>query len=165
MMNKKILFVCMGNICRSPAAEGIMNTLIKKNNLEKFIQVDSAGTIAYHTDEGADPRMKKQAAKRGYDLTSVARKFDPENDFESFDYIVTMDDENYFNVLELDPDGKYIDKIHKMAEFSSYVDVSEVPDPYFGGSKGFEIVLDILEDSCTNLLKKIKEDAESENKK
>ncbi len=165
MTNKKILFVCMGNICRSPAAEGIMTSLVKKNNLEKSIEVDSAGTIAYHEGEGADPRMKKHAANRGYDLTSVARKFNPEIDFEKFDYIVTMDDENYFNILALDPESKFIDKLHKMVEFSSEPDVTEVPDPYYGGSKGFETVLDILEDSCSNLLEKIKEDAEPENKK
>ena len=165
MTNKKVLFVCMGNICRSPAAEGIMNSLIKKNNLEEYIQVDSAGTIAYHEGEGADPRMKKHASNRGYNLTSKARKFDIEKDFEKFDYIVTMDDENYFNVLEFDPESQFVNKVHKMAKFSSNPNVTEVPDPYYGGSKGFEIVLDILEDSCSNLLDKIKEDVESENKK
>ena len=165
MTNKKILFVCMGNICRSPAAEGIMTSLVKKNNLENSIKIDSAGTIAYHTGEGADPRMKKHAANRGYDLTSVARKFDPNKDFEEFDYIVTMDDENFTNILKLDTEGLYVEKIHRMTEYSSDLNVTEVPDPYYGGGKGFEIVLDILEDSCEGLLQKIKEDAESENKK
>ncbi len=165
MTNKKILFVCMGNICRSPAAEGIMTSLIRKNNLENKIHVDSAGTIAYHAGEGADPRMKKLAANRGYNLTSVARKFNPEKDFEGFDYILTMDDENFTNILELDTDGKYINKLHKMAEFSSKINVTEVPDPYYGGGKGFEIVLDILEDTCANLLEKVKDDIESEDKK
>ncbi len=165
MTNKKILFVCMGNICRSPAAEGIMTSLVKKNNLENSIKIDSAGTIAYHAGEGADPRMKKHAAKRGYNLTSLARKFDPEKDFEEFDYIVTMDDENFTNILELDTEGLYVNKISKMAEYSNDLNVTEVPDPYYGGSKGFENVLDILEDTCNNLLEKIKGDIESENKK
>ncbi len=165
MKSKKILFVCMGNICRSPAAEGIMKSLVKKNNLEKIIQADSAGTIAYHTGEGADSRMKKLAANRGYNLTSISRKFDPKNDFKKFDYIVAMDDENFANILDLDTEGLYINKLHKMVEFFSKRDVDEVPDPYYGGSKGFENVLDILEDACENLLTKIKNDIESENKK
>jgi low molecular weight protein-tyrosine phosphatase len=165
MINKKVLFVCMGNICRSPAAEGIMTSLVKKNNLENSIQIDSAGTIAYHKGEGADPRMKKHAASRGYNLTSLARKFNPGKDFDEFDYIVTMDDDNYTNILVHDTDGLYIDKLHKMAKFSSDPDVTEIPDPYYGGAKGFETVIDILEDTCENLLEKIKDDIESENKK
>lgn len=163
MNKKKILFVCLGNICRSPAAEGIMKAIIKENKYEDKIEVDSAGTIAYHEGEGADPRMKKTAKKRGYDLTGSARKFNPEKDFDYFDYIVTMDDENFFNVLQLDHDGKYTDKVHKMVKFSQYNLVDEVPDPYYSGQSGFENVLDILEDACFGLFQKVKEEIESQN--
>jgi len=91
MTKKKILFVCLGNICRSPAAEGIMKKLVEEKDLHNLIEVDSAGTMGYHTGEGADPRMKRHAKNRGYDLTSIARRFDPKKDFLDFDYIVTMD--------------------------------------------------------------------------
>ncbi len=165
MDKKKVLFVCLGNICRSPAAEGIMKSIVKKNDYEKQIEIDSAGTIDYHAGEQPDARMKSSAKKRGYILDSIARKFNPDVDFDSFDYIVAMDNENYYTLLELDQDGKYIDKIHKMIEFSSLEDVDEVPDPYFGGSSGFEIVLNILEDASSGLFNGIKEDIEFENKK
>lgn len=165
MKKKKVLFVCLGNICRSPAAEGIMKSILKKNNFEDLIEIDSAGTIDYHIGEPPDARMKSSARKRGYFLDSTARLFDPDVDFDYFDYIIPMDNENYFTLLELDREGKYIEKIHKITEFISLEDVEEVPDPYFGGSKGFEIVLDILEDACAGLFNKLKENIESENKK
>jgi protein-tyrosine phosphatase len=165
MDKKKILFVCLGNICRSPAAEGVMKSIIEKNNYKDQIEIDSAGTIDYHAGEQPDARMKTSAKKRGYILDSVARKFNPDVDFEYFDYIVAMDNENYYTLLELDLEGKYIDKIHKIIEFSSLKDVDEVPDPYYGGSSGFETVLNILEDACSGLFNKIKEDIESKNKK
>ncbi|MBZ0200822.1 MAG: low molecular weight phosphotyrosine protein phosphatase, partial [Ignavibacteriaceae bacterium] len=92
---KKILFVCMGNICRSPAAEGVFKALVKQNGLEDFFEVDSAGTIGYHAGEQPDVRMKKHALKRGYNLIHAARKFNPLRDFDYFDYIITMDDENF----------------------------------------------------------------------
>jgi protein-tyrosine phosphatase len=90
----KVIFVCLGNICRSPSGEAVMNALIKKEGLENKIICDSAGTIAYHAGEKADPRMRKHASKRGYDLTSIARKF-TFNDFEEFDYIIAMDKSNF----------------------------------------------------------------------
>ena len=165
MDKKKVLFVCLGNICRSPAAEGIMKSIARKNNYNERIEIDSAGTIGYHAGEQPDARMKSSARKRGYILDSIARKFNPDVDFDYFDYIVAMDNENYYTLLELDLEGKYIDKIHKIIEFSSIKDIDEVPDPYYGGSSGFEIVLNILEDVCFGLFNKIKEEIESENKK
>lgn len=156
MDKKNILFVCMGNICRSPAAEGIMKSLVEKEGLKEKVFIDSAGTIGYHAGDTPDPRMVKHAAKRGYNLNSFARKFDLKNDFNKFDYIVTMDDDNYLDIKSLDFRGKYSDKIHKMVEFSRNIKAGEVPDPYYSGSEGFEKVLDILEDACGGLLEKIK---------
>ncbi len=149
-----ILFVCMGNICRSPSGEAVMNKFIKREGLEDKIKCDSAGTIAYHEGEPADPRMKRHAIKRGYRLTSTARRFRDE-DFENFDYIIAMDKNNFHDLHSFDKEGKYKNKISMMTDYSSH-GYDEVPDPYYGGPDGFEHVLDILEDSCTGLLKNIK---------
>lgn len=155
----KVLFVCMGNICRSPAAEGVFRKLVESEKLENFIVIDSAGTIGYHIGELPDSRMRKHAKQRGYELTSRARQFNPAIDFNNFDYIVTMDDDNFSNITSLDNKVIYKNKIYRMCDFSSDKTIKEVPDPYYGGSDGFELVLDILEDSTKNLLKKIKSDA------
>jgi len=162
-MKRKILFVCMGNICRSPAAEGIMKKLVKQNNLDDIIEVDSAGTISYHTGEKPDPRMTSFAKKRGYELDSIARHFTPSSDFMKFDYIVTMDDDNYNYVKSFDPFGKYSNKIFRMTSFSKEFDVDEVPDPYYGSSSGFENVLDIIENSTKGLLEKVLDDIKQQN--
>lgn len=157
---KKILFVCMGNICRSPAAEGIMKNFLEEEKYNEVIEVDSAGTIGYHEGEPADSRMKMHCSKRGYKLTSLSRKFNSTLDFEKFDYIVTMDDDNYKNVLALDNSNQYRNRIFKMADFIKDSGYSEIPDPYYGGEKGFELVIDLLEQGNKNLLKKIKTDIE-----
>lgn len=161
---KKILFVCMGNICRSPAAEGIAKKILEKRGLNGTIEIDSAGTLDYHTGELPDQRMIMHASKRGYNLDSRARQFNPDNDFEFFDYIVTMDDDNYSEITSLDRKNKYKDKVFKMVSFGNNHKVDEVPDPYYEGSDGFEYVLDILEDSVEGLLKKIEDDIRRENK-
>ena len=158
MINKKILFVCLGNICRSPAAEGIMNSIIENNNMEEFIIVDSAGTIPYHRGELPDPRMRSHAKKRGYNLTHKSRLFDPEKDFDFFDYIVVMDDQNYINIKSLDIKGNYRNKIFKMVQFCKHFKVDEVPDPYYLGPQGFEEVLNIIEDGCSGLFIKVKDE-------
>ncbi len=150
----KILFVCMGNICRSPSGEAVMNGLIKENKLGDKIICDSAGTIGYHAGEPADKRMQSHAIKRGYNLTSIARQIQY-SDFNKFNYIITMDNENYRNVLALDNDNKYQNKIFKMMSFANEHPDTEVPDPYYGGEQGFEYVLDLLEDACSGLLKHI----------
>ncbi len=155
MDNKKILFVCLGNICRSPAAEGIMKSLVNKNGLNKSITVDSAGTIGYHTGDTPDPRMISHAAKRGYQLNHKARKFDPLKDFDKFDYIITMDDSNFSDINALDKGSKHKQKIYKMVNFAKNYDVDEVPDPYYLGPEGFENVLDVLEDGCNGLLEHV----------
>jgi protein-tyrosine phosphatase len=153
----------MGNICRSPAAEGVFKNLIYAEELENIIQVDSCGTIGYHSGELPDARMRKHSAQRGYELTSIARQFNPKKDFDEFDYIVTMDDDNYEDILGLDSKNAYRNKVYKMTSFSSDKSVSEVPDPYYGGSDGFENVLDILEDCTKNLLTRIKSDVGREH--
>ena len=149
-----ILFVCMGNICRSPSAEAVMNSTIEKNGLTDKIKCDSAGTISYHVGETADERMKQHAVRRGYNLTSIARKIQ-HMDIEQFDYIITMDDENYDNVVTLDVDKKYRHKISKMTDYCRNFSANEMPDPYYGGPQGFEYVLDLIEDACAGLLEHI----------
>jgi len=153
----KVLFVCMGNICRSPSGEAVMNKLVKRAGLENEIKCDSAGTIAYHEGEPADARMKRHAISRGYRLTSIARRF-REIDFEKFDYIVAMDKSNYNDLLASDYDKKYSHKIVMMTDFAGDGKYKEVPDPYYSGPEGFELVLDILEDACMGLLEMIKQE-------
>jgi protein-tyrosine phosphatase len=153
----------MGNICRSPAAEGVMNKLIKSEKLDDKIEVDSAGTIGYHEGEPADPRMSKHAAKRGYKLSSKSRKFNPKKDFDEFDYILTMDDNNYKDILSSDIDKKYRHKVQKISNYFENNGYTEVPDPYYGSSHEFEKVLDLLEEANNNLLIKIRQDIESES--
>ena len=158
MNSTKILFVCLGNICRSPAAEAIMIKKILDSDMEWDISVDSSGVMGYHTGETADMRMKQHANLRGYEITSIARKFNPGKDFKEFDYIITMDDENYRDITSMDTEGNYTSKIHKMMKFCKTNKTDEVPDPYYDGSEGFEKVLNILEDACNGLLEKIIDD-------
>ena len=158
MKTVRILFICMGNICRSPAAEGIFKTMVEKEKLSERIEIDSAGTIGYHSGESPDPRMRSHAADRGYFLKSRARQFDPKTDFEKFDYIITMDDDNFDNIKKLDKRNEYSSKMHKMVEFNRLIKVDEVPDPYMGGPEGFEKVMDILVDASRGLLKKVKDE-------
>lgn len=149
---KNILFVCLGNICRSPSAEGVMKAILKREGLETAYLVDSAGTGGWHIGEQADRRMRKTASERGYDLTSLARQFDPREDFQKFDVIVGMDDENIHDLRAMDREGRYDHKIFKMTDFCQKCTATSVPDPYYGGLHGFEHVLDILEDACEGLL-------------
>ena len=151
----RILFVCMGNICRSPCAEGIMQFLIKQQGLEDEIECDSAGTIDYHQGDSADSRMQEYAGMRGYELNSTARKFILQ-DFENFDWIITMDENNYIQIRLLDPNNSFTHKIRRMTDFCEITKISSVPDPYYGGSRGFETVIDILEDACGGFLKYLK---------
>ena len=143
----RILFVCLGNICRSPAGEAVLKSLT--NNSEFFI--DSAGTNGFHDGEKADPRMREAALRRGIDITSISRQIKPK-DLETFDYILTMDDSNYQNTVKLNPE--YESKVHKFCQFldGKFADYREVPDPYFGGEEGFELVLDLLDNGCRNFI-------------
>lgn len=140
----------MGNICRSPAAEGVFRKLVAESGRDTEFHIDSAGTHGYHVGHPPDPRMRAAAAGRGYALDSTARRLAAE-DFERFDLIVVMDDENFANVSALSP-GRGA-RIVRMCDYCETQQASEVPDPYYGGAAGFERVLDILEDACACLLK------------
>ncbi len=151
---KRILFICMGNICRSAAAEGVMKKFIDDKGLSKSFFIDSAGTINYHEGEKADSRMIYHSTKRGYDLTSISRPL-KEEDYNKFDLIIVMDNENYKTVVNRCPDKHLYKKIMYMTDFCTEHSDKVVPDPYFGGEKGFENVLDLLEDACGGLLMKL----------
>ncbi|MBQ7422397.1 MAG: low molecular weight phosphotyrosine protein phosphatase [Prevotella sp.] len=162
----KLLFICHGNICRSPAAEGIIRAKVEERWLDDRFCIDSAGIGSWHVGEQPDRRMRKHAEQRGYDLSKLrARQFLPE-DFDEFDYIVVMDEENYHDVLERMPKaetaearGRYQAKVLRMKDFfQKFKGVASVPDPYYGGSEGFELALDLIEDGCDGLLSKLTED-------
>ena len=154
---KRILFVCMGNICRSPAAEGILKKYIYREGLNEQFQIDSAGLLDYHEGETYDSRMIDHALKRGYDLKGTSRQFIPD-DFKKYDLIIALDNEIFDSIKSLDKKKQFAKRIVKMTDFYSKNDFDEVPDPYYESSKGFELVLNILEDSCKGLLKELKND-------
>ncbi len=145
-----LLFVCLGNICRSPAAEGVMLQLLEDKGLATNFVIDSAGTYAGHRGELPDMRMRNAAQKRGLALMHRARPF-VEDDFERFDMILVMDDMNYDAVVRMTPDRDLKNKIYRMTDFCSKFEIDHVPDPYYSGYDGFEYVLDILEDACLGL--------------
>jgi protein-tyrosine phosphatase len=154
-MPYKLLFVCLGNICRSPSAENIMNHLVAQADLSDRILCDSAGTSSYHIGSPPDRRMSAAAsAKLGLQLRGKARQLQ-KLDFQEFDIILAMDQENYENILALDPTGQHHDKVFLMCEFCSRYTLKEVPDPYYGGVDGFNQVIDLLVDACEGLLEHI----------
>lgn len=153
----KILFVCLGNICRSPAAQGIMQNLVDSRGLSGKFTLDSAGTYSGHRGELPDRRMRVHAARRGYELTHRSRPVCL-SDFEDFDLIVAMDDSNYDNLRSFAPSIEAERKVVKMIDYCRrhpYYD--SVPDPYYEGASGFELVLDLLEDATEGLLDSVNE--------
>ena len=155
-MKQRILFVCLGNICRSPAAEAMLRVLVDREGLSDRVEIDSAGTYGGHSGERSDPRMRRAAEARGIAMTHRARQV-REEDFERFDMVIAMDDNNYENLFRLAPDRAAQQKIYRFREFlRNHPDWSYIPDPYYEGHEGFELVLDLLEDGCSVLVEQIK---------
>ena len=151
----KVLFVCMGNICRSPTAEGAFHKLVQDNNLGSVIAVDSAGTHAYHIGSSPDNRAQATALKREVDLSSLRGRQFTEQDYYDFDYLLAMDNSNYRDMKKLDPsDGK--GQLFLFMDFAQQHSETEVPDPYYGGGQGFERVFDMVQDASQGLLDHIR---------
>ncbi|MEZ0274860.1 MAG: low molecular weight protein-tyrosine-phosphatase [Roseimicrobium sp.] len=150
----RILFVCMGNICRSPAAEGVMRHMLDEAGLGSAVQVDSAGTIGLHAGKPSDSRMRKAAANRGYNLTHAARQLRP-SDLDAFDLVLVMDEFNLADANQLTGGAPRKAHVHLFCEYCTEHDHTEVPDPYYGGAEGFEEVLNLLEDGCTELVRRL----------
>ncbi len=146
-----LLFVCMGNICRSPTAEGVMRHRLHQHRLADRITVDSAGTHNYHPGKPPDVRTQKHAALRGYDLSHLRARQILEADFERFDLILTMDWDNQALTESLCPPA-HIRKVRRLAEFFQRFSDTVVPDPYYGGPEDFERVLDLVEDGTEGLM-------------
>jgi protein-tyrosine phosphatase len=150
----RVLFVCMGNICRSPTAEGVFRRLASERIPDLEWEVDSAGTHGYHVGDPPDPRAIAAAARRGIDLSSIRARQVEESDFGRFDLIVAMDRLNREILLDRSP-REYRSRIRLFLEFASSTDVEDVPDPYYGGPVGFERVLDLVEEASAGLLDEI----------
>lgn len=150
-MKLAVLFVCMGNICRSPTAHGVFRSYVKDAGLDHVIDVDSAGTHAYHVGEEPDHRSQAHAMKRGYHLSDLSARQMIAADFESYDLVLVMDWDNYAIAEQLAPaHQKY--KLKRLTEFCKTQQAAVVPDPYYKGDEGFEEVLDLVEDACDGLL-------------
>lgn len=156
----RVLFVCLGNICRSPSAEAVFRTCLAESGFDDRVEVDSAGTIGYHAGEPADPRMQQAASARGYELTSMARRVSL-RDLERFDLVIAMDRSNLEDLREL-AEGAAIaegpplaEKIRLLSEFLPEGFPADVPDPYWGGERGFDEVLDLLEEACPRILEEL----------
>lgn len=150
-----VLFVCLGNICRSPTADGVFRKLLVSEGLSDGITVDSCGTATWHVGKEPDQRTQVAAAKRGYDLSGLRARTVTMDDFEQFDYILTMDESNYNDLLVMAP-VQYHGKIQMFLEHAPQFDLTAVPDPYYDGEQGFEFVLDLAETASAGLLKQIK---------
>ncbi len=151
----KLVFVCLGNICRSPTGEGIFIHKVKQASLESYFYIDSAGTAAYHTGEKADRRSQETANGHGIHLPSIARRFEYA-DLEEFDLILAMDSSNLTNINQLDRKGRFTNKVKLLREFDPKPGNKEVPDPYYGGARGFENVFEMVERSCQTILDELK---------
>lgn len=152
----RVLFVCMGNICRSPTAEGVLRQFIRQNNLGDKVEVDSAGTHGYHVGEAPDSRTQRAAVVRGYNLSQLRARKVARQDLDYFDLVLAMDKNNLDNLQRLaSPEQQ--EKIKLFMDFSKNFDDNEVPDPYYGLGHGFDLVLDMVEDAAQGLIEDIKE--------
>jgi len=147
----RVLFICMGNICRSPAAEIVFRKMVDDAELSHLIHIDSAGTIGYHAGKGPDPRMSATLKSRGYTIAGRSRQVTPD-DLDHFDLLLVADQENLSDLHRLDQAGIRREKIRLLVEFCQDREASHVPDPYYGGQKGFDDVVDLVEDACEGLL-------------
>lgn len=147
----RVLFVCMGNICRSPTAEGIFRELLRREGLEEAVETDSAGTHGYHVGRPPDPRAQEAAARRGVDISDLRARAVDSFDFEAFDYILAMDEAN-LEWLRTEAPSAAHERIRPLLDYARRHDATEVPDPYYGGRGGFEHVLDLVEDAAQGLL-------------
>ncbi|MCM1502902.1 MAG: low molecular weight phosphotyrosine protein phosphatase [Bacteroidales bacterium] len=150
----RVLFVCLGNICRSPAAQGVFEAILARNGASDRFAVDSAGTYSGHQGELPDRRMRRAAMERGYVLTHRSRPVSS-MDFLDFDLVIAMDDSNYEDLMHLAPSVEATHKIKRMAGYLTDHSYSYIPDPYYMGQDGFELVLDLLEDACGNLYREL----------
>ncbi len=150
-MTTKVLFVCMGNICRSPMAEGVLKTMVKQAGLEDVVTVHSAGTHGFHIGEAPDKRAQNIAAKRGYDLTGLRGRQVQASDYEEYDFILAMDWENLALLQQQAPKSQQ-HKLQLFMRFATEHESATIPDPYYGGPQGFETVLDYVEDASQGLL-------------
>jgi protein-tyrosine phosphatase len=150
-MGTKVLFVCMGNICRSPMAEGVFKQLVKQAGLEDVVRAESAGTHAFHNGEAPDKRSIAAAAKRGYDISEQRARRIKDKDFEDYDMILAMDWENLALLQQTAPKIHH-HKIQLLMRYATEHETATIPDPYYGGIQGFEQALDYVEDACTGLL-------------
>lgn len=151
-----VLFVCLGNICRSPTADGIFRELVANAKLDQKIMVDSAGTGAWHIGKAPDSRTVAAARTRGYDLSVLRARQVTARDFDEFDYVLAMDEANLADLQQLKP-AHFTGHLGLFLEFGARGDYREVPDPYYGGSDGFELVLDLVEDAAQGLLKHVRQ--------
>jgi protein-tyrosine phosphatase len=152
----RVLFVCMGNICRSPTAEGVFTQLVKDHKLDAQFAIDSAGTHAYHVGNEPDLRSQAAARERGIDLSSLRARQVIHGDFEDFDYVLAMDDENYSILVNACPE-QYKPKIKYFLDYAPHLNERQVPDPYYGGQYGFERVLDMVEQASVGFLKTVQD--------
>ena len=150
-----VLFVCMGNICRSPTAEGVFRKHVSDAGLHDDIHSDSAGTHAYHTGEPSDRRAQAAASRRGFSLEGICARRVTDEDYEHFDYVLAMDEDNLIALKERAPDTHRY-KVRLFLDFAESSREKEVPDPYYGGSAGFERVLDLVEEASRGLLETLR---------
>lgn len=151
MNSQKILFICMGNICRSPSAEGVFRKILSDRNLHQEIQADSAGTEGWHTGSAPDKRAQHAASQRGIDISGLRARQVIAEDLEFYDLIIVMDHENQSRMRHLAGE-QHGHKIRLLLEYSERFSDTEVPDPYYGGDHGFDLVLDMIEESCEQLI-------------